>query len=238
MECVKGKDMASFFDDIFDSPKRVTPLSARELMLREEKHRLAKMEEQKIQKSKYDYLLRQYAAQQNYQGGLNGFGQDHQALYGNPYAQAYLNAYIGTHYAADPGAAKKAAEEKHRAIPAEGIRAGEIIAYRCWQFSKSQLWLKSYSANKMWNPGEPMEGDVVQYGVHCFKHLPYADEYCINQGTPHIIGTIEIWGEIVEHENGYRAQYAAIKSLDFLVNCKGDKETILREMRQRYKLAA
>jgi hypothetical protein len=37
---------------------------------------------------------------------------------------------------------------------------------------------------------------------------------CVTTSPPHIvIGQVELWGEVIEHEWGYRAEYAAIKSI-------------------------
>lgn len=46
-------------------------------------------------------------------------------------------------------------------------------------------------------------------------------------------GSIELWGEIVEHDIGYRAQYAKIRSIEFVSN--GPSGELLR-LRQLYQV--
>jgi hypothetical protein len=47
------------------------------------------------------------------------------------------------------------------------------------------------------------------------------------------LGTIEMWGEIVEHERGYRASFARVKSIDIIT--RDDKLPItIEELRDRY----
>lgn len=43
------------------------------------------------------------------------------------------------------------------------------------------------------------------------------------------IGTIKCWGEVIEHERGYRAQYAKLQSIDQVIGCAD-----IDQLRQRY----
>lgn len=173
-------------------------------------------------------------------GGLYGLGQANQALYNNSPGSAYsaqLRAYQGI--AGAQGVASTPAP-----IPREGIRAGEITAYRAWALTMGNGWLKAVSADKIWIPGETMEGDVERHGIHCFKHPAYVDD-AFGSGK-YVGGTIEIWGEIIEHEKGYRAQFARIKSLNMIWGFKkatkgfwrkrviDEGEEILEALRDRY----
>ena len=45
------------------------------------------------------------------------------------------------------------------------------------------------------------------------------------------IGTVKLWGEVIEHEKGYRAQYAKLQSIDGVF---GDVD--LLALRERYKV--
>lgn len=96
-------------------------------------------------------------------------------------------------------------------VPREGLRVGELTAYRAWQLTENGH-LKSMSAAAIWAPGEAMtssrsdmKGDM---GIHCFKLMRDALAY-----GGDIWGEILIWGEVIEHELGYRAEYARIISL-------------------------
>lgn len=58
---------------------------------------------------------------------------------------------------------------------------------------------------------------ICNVGVHAWKTLDGAKEYA-GGIMEVVIGRVELWGEVVEHERGYRAEFAAIKSLDFFKN--------------------
>ena len=103
-------------------------------------------------------------------------------------------------------------------IPNEGIVAGEIIGHRCWRMKSTSGLLWSMCLDHCWLPGQRVEGDTRRYGVHSFKRGCHVLEYVgyFNTDTV-VVGTIKMWGEVVEHERGYRAQYARIRSLDSIV---------------------
>ncbi len=96
---------------------------------------------------------------------------------------------------------------------------GEIVAWRAWRIIQTSagLRLMSVTQKSMWEPGEPMVGKPSANsleGIYASKtramieNSPYA--------TYSIIGEVALWGEVVEHENGYRAQYAKPLTLEFL----------------------
>jgi hypothetical protein len=80
------------------------------------------------------------------------------------------------------------------------------------------LLYSAYQDHVCWKPGEIMEGDPSVYGegIHAFKDLlgmgHYGNLY-LEEGTI-VSGTVELWGEVYEHERGYRASKAAIASID------------------------
>lgn len=105
-------------------------------------------------------------------------------------------------------------------LKSEGIRAGEIIAWRAWRVCG--VHLRSAVMDSVWSEHEPMNGDPIKdYGVHAYndKDGPYRDGYA-GPGTMiafcdgWVTGQVALWGEIVEHKHGYRAQYGKIRSLD------------------------
>lgn len=111
-----------------------------------------------------------------------------------------------------------------RDLPREAPKAGELIGHRAWTLKAKNL-LGSYSANVVWFPGQPMDDrtgsenvgidDHNTAGVWAFKN-PYAlGREFWNAAQAHVFGTVWMWGTIIEHEHGYRAQYAAIRSLDY-----------------------
>jgi len=128
-----------------------------------------------------------------------------------------------------------AASTKH-----EGIRVGEIIAYRAWR-GIAPGWLRRredrlYSmlmSDYAWHPDEPASGDVQVHGIYSFRYVikSIADYgYDLALRGPIIFGKIKIWGEVVEHEAGYRSEFAKIVSLDY-----GYPE-LLEKFRKIYKV--
>ncbi len=122
----------------------------------------------------------------------------------------------------------------------EGVRVGEIIAYRAWRViepSWSQpgddrlhsVFVRDY----VWPPDEPASGDVRTHGIYSFRDVICAREeygYSPLGSGPLLFGKVKIWGEIVEHEAGYRSQFGKIVSLDH-----GDPE-LLMKFRTIYRL--
>lgn len=101
-----------------------------------------------------------------------------------------------------------------------GIKAGEVVAYRAWRLRDGILH-SCYRSYFEWRPGEIVEGDPnnESEGVHAFKSLLNACRYGVgydeNAGNEKIVtGTVELWGDVYEHERGYRASKAAIKWID------------------------
>lgn len=143
------------------------------------------------------------------------------------------------------------------AIPHAGIRAGEIIGWRLWLVERCSwlsepLRLKSLVAECLWEPGQPMVGDVdaavmaapknpqmppIMGGVYAFahEHQVQAEAYlrnvratdiaaAVNVGMlpvaciatarqKYALGRVKLWGEVVEHEHGYRAQFAKVHAI-------------------------
>lgn len=89
-------------------------------------------------------------------------------------------------------------------------------------------YLRSLTAETIWLPGEPMEASevtdhgVAANGVHVFKDkvaaLREMTAY-LNQrhDCSYALGSVLLWGDVVEHERGYRAERAKILSIDDVV---------------------
>ena len=96
-----------------------------------------------------------------------------------------------------------------------GIKAGEITAYRCWKLGGDGLLHSVIIEDFVWEPGKIVEGNPsdMSEGIYAFKSVLMLHEY----GSPEkgtVTGTVDMWGDVYEHERGYRAQYAAISSID------------------------
>jgi hypothetical protein len=137
-------------------------------------------------------------------------------------------------------------EPKPPAIPYAGIRTGELIGYRGWLVLERHD-LSSVAHQFVWKPGEIVEGkisecvagsafwsDPIFGGTYSFfdasecekqfsgvdsSKFP-ADCYVGHSFTRVLgiaFGTIKMWGEVIEHELGYRAQFARLHSIDRVV---------------------
>ena len=97
-----------------------------------------------------------------------------------------------------------------------GIRAGEVVAYRGWALKDNGHLYSIFQSGFRWEPGKVMEGDAEHgHGIHGFKSLLLLAEYCSGSScATYVTGTVYLWGEVYEHERGYRASKAAIRSID------------------------
>jgi hypothetical protein len=104
------------------------------------------------------------------------------------------------------------------AIEDAGIRAGEVVAYRCWRLHDDGFLHSVYQEDFVWKPGETVEGDAAGGdGVHGFKDRLAMGSYgygYAGRSSIVVTGTVDLWGEVYEHERGYRASKAAIASID------------------------
>jgi hypothetical protein len=122
----------------------------------------------------------------------------------------------------------------------DGIRVGEIIAYRAWRvitpgwFRRGDDRLHSVlMRDYVWRPDQPACGDVQMHGIYSFRQVIRSKEeygYRPDISEPLLFGKVKIWGEIVEHEAGYRSQFGKIVSLDF-----GDRQ-LLEKFRKIYRV--
>ena len=137
--------------------------------------------------------------------------------------------------ALDPGeVARKAPEyppNPTAACQGTGIRVGEILGWRWWY---TDGLLKSPFMDCTWSPDEPMKGDITHgFGVYVMKDRDLAasqadkslwfgsnglwgwNNWRRHLPSPHAAyGSVRIWGEVMEHAAGYRAQYARVVSIE------------------------
>jgi hypothetical protein len=117
----------------------------------------------------------------------------------------------------------------------EGIKAGEIIAWRCWRLIDGLLW--SVVIDETWLPGKPLTaiGGMKELGIHAWRDRLRAVLYANSshlalRSNIMILGTVAMWGEVVEHERGYRAEYARVNSIDASRDVDVDELRILYEL--------
>jgi hypothetical protein len=121
-----------------------------------------------------------------------------------------------------------------RNSPYEGIRAGEVIAWRVWRLVKDgDDWrLRSLTMDNVWQPGEPMQGDPEKgVGIFAVKDPEYAHSIGRVAGALVVVGKVALWGEIHEHERGYRGSSATAHRLDLVAN--RDLDNTVRPVRGR-----
>src|SRR6266542_7111154 len=110
--------------------------------------------------------------------------------------------------------------ELARTLKHEGLRVGEIIAYRAWAVIQPR-WFRSGDdrlhsvamRDYIWHPDKPASGDVRTHGIYSFRDVIRSkQEYDYDPGVdePLLFGKVKIWGEIVEPEEGYRSEFGKI----------------------------
>lgn len=144
------------------------------------------------------------------------------------------------------------AEEETRPALRREMQAGEIIAYRAWRYEDGLL--RSVYQPDWWKPGHTLVGreinDWGKRGVHAWKERnsepfnEYVRDYMRYRcrlehvySTVIVTGSVYLWGDVVEHEFGYRAEFARIKSIDWLypgVAEMGREAEILDKLRRLY----
>lgn len=145
----------------------------------------------------------------------------------------------------------------------DGIIAGEIIGYRCWRIEDGLL--RSVYQKDIWQPQAVLEGrelgDWDERGIHAWKDpasKQYHDYIRVYLNEPDDMysrfifgrnrnntrpamatGTVFLWGDVVEHVRGYRAEYARVRSLDWLypdADMMGRETIVLDDLRRTYNV--
>lgn len=104
-----------------------------------------------------------------------------------------------------------------RPLDKAGTTFGEMIGWRIWPVRHG--YLASYSANYVWTPDMAAEGAPGDYdggGLWAFKTAGAALNKLLSQSETSAMGSVYLYGEVVEHSEGYRAQYASVRSIDEL----------------------
>jgi hypothetical protein len=116
---------------------------------------------------------------------------------------------------------------------------GEITAYRVWKLNKNNLLSSLFRDRTPWYPNTPMTGHVGKdsdaSGIYSFRDKNHALNLLSEHAPGAYLGSVSLWGEVVEHENGYRSEYASITSLDIAGDAAAAKK--LDSLRARYNVA-
>lgn len=175
-------------------------------------------------------------------GGQDGNWISNQALYYSAINGAYIaqqSALAQALTGSNPGLAQQGLAPACPRPPVEntGIVVGEIIGWRIWGLRLG--YLASYSAGHTWAPDEPMQGkpseDTLE-GIWSFKQKSRALSKAIdgNYHWPSVVGSIKIWGEVIEYEEGYKCEFARVASIDDLFHYHWPKQWALAKLRRKY----
>lgn len=101
-------------------------------------------------------------------------------------------------------------------LPSE-FMAGPITGWRYWRVHEDTGLLTSVSFGAEWSPGVPMSGDPEPgngSGVYAMKSRDLLDGSYDERGRFMVMGKVALWGKIIEHAKGYRAQYGYPLEID------------------------
>jgi hypothetical protein len=130
----------------------------------------------------------------------------------------------------------------------EKIEVGTQTAYRFWRyaFHHDSVHLLSWAFDTRWYPHRFVEGtspDEGEQGIHGFRTMDYMRGStnfpgCLirSQSTGCdgiVLGTVELWGIIWDHEKGYRAQFG--RPLSFVSSYGNRSGQALAELRVIFK---
>jgi len=182
----------------------------------------------------------QYKQMQAYmqQAYLGAAGQQQ---YNNLAQQGLGNIAQQHQLRAGPGINQTNGAEPHLPpLKTEGIRLGEIIAWRGWRLTSSGF-LKSMSADVIWPPGEPMEGKTKSSEEHngCYAYKTARDFLKNHEGSGlDVYGKVALWGDVIEHELGYRAQFAKVVSIEHFLKAPAPHKLFIKDLREKYGCVA
>lgn len=116
---------------------------------------------------------------------------------------------------------------------------GEIVAYRFWTYHRG--FLRSAWHRYMWMPGKVaglIEGQALEdygpAGIYAFKSQ--SDMVLEAYDGDVVFGTVKLWGDVIEYERGYHAEFASIVSLDHgdLPSLRKYQDRLMTELRALY----
>ena len=105
-----------------------------------------------------------------------------------------------------------------RAIPA-AHRYGYIIGWRWWRVDRGGLYSLWVGVGSAWPTGQALwagtklHPDPRNYWGQCGIYAWRTAEQALRQRMPtgydlFVLGEVALWGHVIEHERGYRAEYA------------------------------
>lgn len=130
------------------------------------------------------------------------------------------------------------------------VRIGEVVGWRVWRYRDNGL-TSVHFYGRPWPAGDVSSGHLNPFsclrdgspsldnksGLYCFKRRSEAQEFAKflagyeRHKGPAVFGSVVLWGEIVEHEAGYRAQFARVRSIERIYP---RNNTLLRVLQSYY----
>lgn len=164
----------------------------------------------------------------------------------NPKAGSTIKgaAVISTNWSTAPGSVNyaRAAQNLYPPQPplsppqlkTDGIVVGEIVAHRVWVCQMG--FLRSvFMSEVVWAPHEAQSGVPGNgWGIHAWKTQSQALRYGMVPATGGMVmvyGRVLLWGDVIEHENGYRAEHAKVLVIDGVLP---DDAALLGALRAKY----
>jgi hypothetical protein len=97
--------------------------------------------------------------------------------------------------------------------------------------------------NSVWQPGAVMRAccgaNILRHGIHAFATSADAIEYMREGRKPirHVFGEVSLWGRVVIHERGYRAECAYPRRIFVPKVYRGSRD-IINELSRSYGVEA
>lgn len=102
-----------------------------------------------------------------------------------------------------------------------GVAAEPVVAWRTWALSGhrdgTELLLRPVAGrSRPWRPLEPAEAACKHARMHaapnvdctCGLHATHEVEILRRTKSPSVLGRVALWGRVIEHDLGYRAEFA------------------------------
>lgn len=106
-------------------------------------------------------------------------------------------------------------------LPDDGVVVGEIEGWRAWRVDDGWLYSTTFDDYE-WVPGEAAKGKAdLTEGIHAFKTRKAAIQYHEARTFDCVVGKVALWGDMVEFDNGWHAQFAKPSSFDVYLNAYG-----------------
>ena len=136
-------------------------------------------------------------------------------------------------------------------IPRNNMLTEPIVAYRVWRlpFSMEIIALLSCNYLHVWPFQQPIDfrsGQISSekintkncIGIHAWKSMNQAVKYYSilerDDSLKYAIGQVYLWGKIAEHEDGYRAEYAYPRKIEYIDCHPSYREGIAKNLRNNY----